>query len=79
MSSQQNVETIQMQSRLEGTKRASDFSSSLLARADSTKARSRLSPLWEITSKKDVRSNRAFVFGDCGLVNIAKEPTAAAL
>lgn len=50
--SQQNVKAIQMQNRLEGTKGADDFSLSLFARADSTKPRSRLSPLREVTSKK---------------------------
>lgn len=42
---------------------------------DSTKAWSRLSPLREVTSSK--KKFRAFVFGNCGLVNIAKEPAAA--
>lgn len=43
----------------------------------SARERSRLSPLWEVISKKSLAErSRAFVFGD-SVVNIAKEPAEA--
>lgn len=63
-----------MQSRSEGRKRANDFSVSSFG-FDERRGHAPFS-ITESNKQEEVRSNRAFVFGDCGLVNIAKESAA---
>lgn len=64
--------SIQMQSYSEGTKRANDFSLSWFARTVSTKARSRLSPLWEVTSKKKSEAIERSYLETVGLLILPK-------